>query len=47
MSTCIYCGKNLTEEEIKYYHNTCENCEIEIHEKLINELRMENSNKNY
>ena len=35
MNICVYCGKYLTEEEIKYYHNTCENCEIEIHEKVI------------
>lgn len=47
MNTCVYCGKYLTEEETEYYHNTCENCEIEIHEKLINELRLEKSNKNY
>lgn len=46
-NTCIYCNKVLTEEETEYYHNTCENCEIEIHEKLINELRLEKSNKNY
>lgn len=27
MNTCIYCGKNLTEEEIEYYDNVCDSCE--------------------
>ena len=38
IKTCVYCGKNLTEEEIKYYHNTCESCETSICEELKKEV---------
>ena len=35
MKTCFYCGRNLTDEEIKYYEISCEGCESII----CNELR--------
>ncbi|MGL4954989.1 MAG: hypothetical protein ACRC4Y_05885 [Cetobacterium sp.] len=38
VKTCIFCSKVLTEEEIQYYHDTCEICETEIDDILYSEV---------
>jgi len=34
---CIFCGKKLTGEEIKYYSYSCEKYEIKQHNKIVND----------
>lgn len=35
---CVNCGKVLTEEEIEYYDDFCEECEYEMHTQLMEEM---------
>lgn len=35
---CVRCNRFLTKEEVKYYNDTCENCEIEMDKILYSEV---------
>lgn len=33
-ATCRECGKPLSTEELKYYHDQCEGCVVDEHERI-------------